>query len=268
MPTPILIVAALTFLINVIGTLALGVRIVGIRTGKWSVSYALFNVMILVSRLASTLQAPLLAKTVETRIRAGQAGDLGDFRWIMGSATLATLVSILLIPSFQRLLARAVDRYYDYRSLPKLLYHSLSWRYLQRMPHYLKWPDRANWQHLRGQRNASLSILLLNAFSNAVLTVGVLATLYAGYLNPDLRSTAASMAGLVTGLSTILAVIFIDPDLALLTDEVMGQRVSEGYFRRYLVQVLAARLAGTVLAQGLLVPFAYFVVWAAEQVRV
>ncbi|QJW91511.1 DUF2837 family protein [Spirosoma taeanense] len=268
MSAHIALVVSLTFLIHLVGTLALGARIVGIRTGKWSVTYALFNIMTLVSRLATTLQAPLLAKTVEMDIQSGRLGNYGDFQWIMASATVATLVSILLFPSFQRLLAQAVDRYYEYRSIPRLLYHSLSWRYLRRVPVHMKWPDRANFQHVQGSRAVSRSIILLNVLSSAVLTVGVLATLYAGYLNPDLRSTSASMAGFINGISTILAVMFIDPDVALLTDEVTGGRVSEGYFRRYLVQVLAARLAGTVLAQALLVPFAYVVVWAAEQLRV
>ncbi len=111
------------------------------------------------------------------------------------------------------------------------------------------------------------SILLLNLLANAVITVGVLSTLYAGYLNPDLRLTAASMAGVINGLSTILLVVFVDPDIALLCDEVVAGRYSEGYFRRYIIQVLAARLVGTLLAQVLLVPFAYLIVWIAEHMR-
>ena len=231
-------------------------------------AYALFNIMVLVSRLASTLQAPLLAKTVETNIKAGKNGESTEFRLIMVAAMLATLAGIFLLPSFQRLLGRAVERYYDYRSIPKLLLYSLRRKTMGRMPAYLKWPDRANISYLREKRVVSIPMLLLNALASAVLTAGVLATLYAGYLNPDLRSTSASMSGLVNGLATILATIFIDPDIALLTDEVVTGHVSDGAYRRYLAQVLVARLAGTVLAQVLLVPFAYVVVWGAEVLRV
>lgn len=267
MSVQVAIVALMTFVIHLTSTLALGVRIVGLRTTRWAVSFALFNVMVLVSRLANTLQAPLLAKTVETHIKAGRLPETGDFRWVIGFASVATVVGMLLFPSFQRLMAQAVERYYHHRSLPKLIWRGLSVRTLRQVPTYLKWPDRANWQQFQGARPVPTSILLLNLLANAVITVGVLSTLYAGYLNPDLRLTAASMAGVINGLSTILLVVFVDPDIALLCDEVVAGRYSEGYFRRYIIQVLAARLVGTLLAQVLLVPFAYLIVWIAEHMR-
>jgi hypothetical protein len=268
MTASLVLVVGLTFVINLIGTLAMAVRIVGLRTHRWSMAYALFNIMVLVSRLASTLQAPLLAKTVEKNINVGLIGEATDFRLIMVSAALATLAGGFLLPSFQRLLGKAVERYYHYRSIPKLLLYSLRWGAIRRVPTYLKWPDHANVGHLRDKRVVSIPMLTLNALSSAVLTAGVLATLYAGYLNPELRSTSASMSGLVNGMATILATLFIDPDIALLTDEVVAGQVSDGAYRRYLAQVLAARLVGTVLAQLLLVPFAHGVVWGAEMLRV
>ena len=42
------------------------------------------------------------------------------------------------------------------------------------------------------------------------------------------------MSGLVNGIATILTTIFIDPDIALLTDEVVAGQVSDGAYRRYL----------------------------------
>src|ERR1700733_13499561 len=70
MTTQIIIVLILTFLINLITTLSYSVRIVGIRTGRVAISFALFNILVLVSRTANGFQAPLLAKTVENDIRA------------------------------------------------------------------------------------------------------------------------------------------------------------------------------------------------------
>ncbi|MVM38682.1 DUF2837 family protein [Spirosoma sp. HMF3257] len=264
MSTQTALVALLTFVIHLIASLSLGVRIVGLRTLRWAVSFALFNVMVLVSRLANTLQAPLLAKNVELNIRAGHLDEIADFRWIIGSATLATLIAGVFFPSFQRLMTRAVDSYYQHRSIGKLLVRSFSFRVVQDIPTYLKWPDQANWQHVTRNRNVPLSIFLLNALANAIMTISVLATLYAGYLNPDLRSTAASMSGLINGLATIILVLFIDPTIALLADEVGAGRYSAGYFRRYIILILFARLVGTILAQFLLIPFAYLIIWVAE----
>ncbi|QDK77988.1 DUF2837 family protein [Spirosoma sp. KCTC 42546] len=264
MSTQIALVALLTFVIHLIASLSLGVRIVGLRTLRWAVSFALFNVMVLVSRLANTLQAPLLAKTVETNIRAGRFDEIADFRWIIGFATLATLVAGVFFPSFQRLMTRAVDSYYHHRSIGKLIVRSVSPRVMHSIPMYLKWPDQANWQTVSKNRNVPFSIFVLNVLANAIITISVLATLYAGYLNPSLRSTAASMSGLINGIATLMLVLFIDPTIALLADEVGAGRYSEGYFRRYIILILFARVLGTILAQFLLAPFAYLIIWVAE----
>jgi len=88
MTTQIIIVLILTFLINLITTLSYSVRIVGIRTGRVAISFALFNILVLVSRTANGFQAPLLAKTVENDIRAGIFSNAGTFRLIFFPAPL------------------------------------------------------------------------------------------------------------------------------------------------------------------------------------
>ena len=79
MTTQILIVLILTFVINLITTLSYSVRIVGIRTGRIAISFALFNILVLVSRTANGFQAPLLAKTVENDIKLGVFDNLDTF---------------------------------------------------------------------------------------------------------------------------------------------------------------------------------------------
>jgi hypothetical protein len=51
----IILVLILTFFITIIGTIAYSVRIVGIRTGRIAVSFALFNIFVLISRTATRL---------------------------------------------------------------------------------------------------------------------------------------------------------------------------------------------------------------------
>ena len=66
MDTRIVVVLSLNFIIALIGTLAYSTRLVGIRTGKIAIAFAVFNVLIIVSRTAGSLQAPLLTKFSET----------------------------------------------------------------------------------------------------------------------------------------------------------------------------------------------------------
>src|SRR5262245_1857400 len=108
MTTQILLVLILTFIINLITTLSYSVRMVGVRTGRIAISFALFNILVLVSRTANGFQAPLLAKTVERDIKAGVFHNLETFRMIILSCSIATIVGALLIPTFQRILSKAV----------------------------------------------------------------------------------------------------------------------------------------------------------------
>lgn len=62
MTNQMLMVLALTFLINLITTLSYSVRIVGIRTGRIAVSFALFNILVLVSRTAQWIPGPVTGK--------------------------------------------------------------------------------------------------------------------------------------------------------------------------------------------------------------
>jgi hypothetical protein len=116
MTTQILIVFALTFIIHLISTLSYSVRIVGIRTKRIAISFALFNVMVLISRTANGFQAPLLASQVEKNIKEGLKGDLSDFRFILLAATLATIIGGVLIPTFQRVLSKSVHQFSIHKS--------------------------------------------------------------------------------------------------------------------------------------------------------
>jgi hypothetical protein len=99
----------------------------------------------------------------------------------------------------------------------------------------------------------------------AIWTVGVFAALYAAYLRPELRVTSSQLSAVVNGAATILMFVFIDPYLSMVTDDVAEGRLDEPYFRRSIVWLTGSRLAGTVLAQALLVPAALWIVAIAER---
>ena len=259
----ILIVCILTFVIHLISTYSLAIRIVGLRTGKWSMSYALFNILALITRLSTTFQAPLLAKTIEVNILNHQTSDTSDFRLILWASSLAMIAGGLTIPIFQRLLAVAVERYYTHQSFLRLFISIFNLKRLRGLGQHIVLPHKNNWNAFR-KPIVPIRVILLNLLSQAILTVGVLSTLYAGYLNPDLRSTSASMSGFINGFAAIMMAIVVDPSIALLSDEVSNKNISPVYFRQYMIVLTVVRIAGTLLSQVLLVPLAYLVVWMSE----
>src|SRR5258706_15608426 len=116
------VICLLTFVIHLIGTLAYSVRIAGVRTRRIAVSFALFNVLVLVSRTSNSFQGPFLAKRVEENLAQPTAHSLtADFRWLLLSATVATVIGGFLIPTFQRLFSRAVLHCQVHRSITRLL---------------------------------------------------------------------------------------------------------------------------------------------------
>ena len=98
MDAQLLIICLLTAAINLIGTLAYSARIAGVRTRRIAMSFALFNILVLVSRTSNSFLGPFLAKRIESRI-ADSGGDslFTDFQLVLGSASLAVAVGIVLV---------------------------------------------------------------------------------------------------------------------------------------------------------------------------
>lgn len=263
----LMVLLSLTFLINLVGSLAYSVRLAGVRTRRIALSLSLFNVIVLISRTANTFQAPLLAKRVESQLHSGSPdmASVADFRWLLFAASLATVVGAVLTPTFQRIFTRAVALFGRDRSLLKLLLLVMSRTSLVRLREAAVLPSpMVVGRAMRAP--IARGVMITNVFVTAVSTVGVFAALYAGYLAPDLRVTASNLSGIVTGVATILLFAFVDPFLAILTDDVMSGRTPEPLFKRAVIWMLGSRFAGTVLAQFLLLPAAHVIASVARTI--
>ncbi|MHB8285185.1 MAG: lipid II flippase Amj family protein [Caulobacteraceae bacterium] len=257
----------LTFVIHLIGTLAYAVRIAGVRTRRIAVSFALFNVLVLVSRTSNSFQGPFLAKRIEATLKGGLPNHLlSDFRWLLLSATLATAFGALAVPTFQRIFSRAVRHFQAHRSIPKLLLHGFARGGLSYMVDSVTPPSPTHLTDLRKGRELSVSVIALNIGAQALVTVAVFSALYAGSLNPAYRVTASTLSSVVNGVATILLFVFIDPHLSIMTDDVVEGRTTEAAFRRAVVWLAGTRVAGTLVAQAILVPSAMFIAFAAGRI--
>ena len=264
MTTQIIIVLLLTFVINFITTLSYSVRIVGIRTGRIAISFALFNILVLVSRTANGFQAPLLAKTVENDIKHGIFGNDLTFRLIIFSCTLATIFGAFLIPTFQRVLSKAVINFSTHKSMSKLILHGFSKAGILYFKDNMTIPAKGNISQIEFNKHFPWRIFILNIFAVAIMTIGVLAAVYASYLNPEYRTTASNLSAFINGFATILMFAFIDPHLSAMTDDVTLGKCSETTFRKYIVYMTIARLIGTIVAQLIFMPSAELLAWFAK----
>jgi hypothetical protein len=106
----------------------------------------------------------------------------------------------------------------------------------------------------------------MNVVAVAIVTIGVLSSLYAGYFNPEFRTTASSLSAIINGFSTILMFVFIDPFLSVMTDDVVLGKTRESLFRKYIVYMVFARVIGTVIAQIILIPAARLIAQVAGMI--
>lgn len=264
MDTQLLAICLLTAGIHLIGTLAYGARIAGVRTRRIAISFALFNVLVLVSRTSNGFLGPFLAKRIETRLAVG-GGEalLGDFRLVLLSAAVAVAVGILLVPTSQRLFVRAIGYFQLHRSTGRMLLRSATPAGLRTIRQSIAMPRKEQWRELARPRGVGWGVLLANCLAQALLTVGVLASLYAGYLIPEFRVTASQLSAVVNGFATILLFAFIDPQISVVTDDAVEGQVSEPMFRRMIIWISLSRLVGTLLAQVLLLPAASAIAFIA-----
>lgn len=267
MDTQLVIICLLTAGINLIGTLAYGARIAGVRTRRIAMSFALFNILVLVSRMSNTFLGPILAKRVEVQLSDPGAGALlSDFRLVLLSASAAVLLGILLVPTAQRLFARAILHFQEHRSTAAMLLKSATPAGLRTIRDSLVAPSTTHLKSFHRDRGVGWGVLIANCLAQALLTVGVFASLYAGYLNPEYRVTASQLSAVINGLATILLFALIDPQLSVMTDDVVEGRIAEPLFRRTIVWISFSRLAGTLLAQVIFLPSAMAIAWIATRV--
>ena len=260
-------ICLLTLVIHLIGALAYAARIAGVRTHKIALSFALFNILVLISRTSNSFLGPFLAKRIETGLENGTGEQLlWDLRIVLFSATIATILGAIAVPTVQRWFASAIGEFHLHRSVPKLFFSALSPRNWGRVTKAISLPASTHVKHLAKPSAVSWSVIAMNVVAQALLTVGVIASLYAGYLYPEFRVTASQLSAVVNGVATILLFVLIDPQLSVMTDDVVEGRVSEADYRRTIVWLSMSRVAGTLLAQLVLLPSALLIVWVAIRV--
>jgi len=259
------IILLLTFIIHLILTSAFAVQLTAVRTKRITTSFALFNVVLLISRTSVSFQSPLLAKWIEDHIKAGIEIGTFEFRLIILISTIGTIAGAFLIPSFQRILSKAVMKFRINKSIPQLFILGFKKYNLKQLPQQLKFPDSENFKiSSYFMKEFPYKIFMLSTLMNAFITIGVLSSLYAGCINPSLRATSSTLVALVNGGAMIILMIFIDPYLSLLTDEVVNDNFPEITFKKTIRVLIISRILGTILAQFLFLPFSKLITVVAN----
>ncbi|MCE4044172.1 MAG: lipid II flippase Amj family protein [Lysinibacillus fusiformis] len=261
----LIMIALFILIIHAIETLAYAVRLSGARVRLLASALALFNVMVMVSRLANMMQQPFTGSLVDTApVDDALTHVEQQFRIIIGAASLGTLIGILLIPTFVAIFSRAIVHLAEERgSIPALMKKGFTYEYVRRG---LKHIHKPRFTYLKdiGLRDIPLQLFITNIVITAIYTIGVLSALYATLLVPELKTTAVMASGLINGIATILLILFIDPKISILADDVINKRGSYLDLKKASVMMMFSRFLGTIVAQLLFIPGAHYVAWFAK----
>ncbi|TVX95312.1 lipid II flippase Amj family protein [Cohnella terricola] len=256
MEQQLLVVFVMTMIIHAAETLSYSIRLAGVRLNKIAVALSLTGIIVLVSRTANLVQAPLTAKFVDFAKRHISFDLLHYMRIILLASSVGTLIAIALFPSFVSIFGRIINRLEVAGSIPKMI-SSVTLGQLRNTKHYLKAPRfRISQYRYLG---ISKKFILLNMVVTSFYTVGVLSSLYAAHLLPEYSTTASQASGIINGIATILLTVFIDPQLGLITDKALNDAGQRHQLGKIYVLMMTTRFFGTMLAQLVLIPASYFI---------
>ncbi|ELK46011.1 lipid II flippase Amj family protein [Halobacillus sp. BAB-2008] len=258
----VLYISLFILIIHTIETLAYAVRLSGARVGMIAAALSLFNLMVIVSRMANMLQQPFTGSLVDKAPDGNALGFIEDqFRVIIGASTLGTLLGIILLPTFIALFSRAIIQLSKQGgSVPSLIKLLLTPQYIKRGLHLMHIPKRS---YLKGVSFTRIPkrLFFINMVVTAVYTIGVLSALYASLLVPERSNTAVMASGMINGIATILLAVFVDPKISVMADDVIHKRGDYSRLKSVSLMMITSRLLGTLLAQLLFIPGAYYIGW-------
>lgn len=127
-------IALFIFIIHSIETLAYAVRLSGARVKMIASALSLFNIMVMVSRLANMMQQPFTGSLIDTApSNNAQEFVATQFHFLIGASTVGTVFGILLLPTFIALFSRAIIHLSQEKgSVPSLFKRLFSLQYIKR----------------------------------------------------------------------------------------------------------------------------------------
>lgn len=259
----VMIISVFLLIVTSIETLAYATRISGARVKLLATALSLFSTLVIVSRFSTMFQQPLTGKLIVEAPKLHKLEVIeGQFRILIGMTSIGVLIGILLFPTFINIFSRAIVQLSNERgSVFSLFCKQLNLNGLKKIVKCVRLP---RFSYLDGISLHTIPkrIFLLNILISAVFTVGVLSSIYASILLPkDYAQSAVLSSGVINGIATILMTLFVDPKTSVLADLVMKKEVNYVYLKSYSLTMISSKFIGTLVAQILFLPAAYYVAW-------
>ncbi|PFB70646.1 lipid II flippase Amj family protein [Bacillus cereus] len=265
MSITLIFIMAFTIIIHAVETSSYSIRLAGVRLKKIAVALSVVGMVLLISRTSNLLQAFLIGGIVD-EAKLDSSIDLEHIiRLVLLSASIGTLLAIILYPTLTKLFGYFIQNFETDGSFIRMM-KTNNIQKLKYTNKYVRFPKLEMIHRLR-IGGIPKRIMLINMFATAIYTAGVLSALYASFLNPDYATNASTASGLVNGFATILLTVLLDPRIALLTERALQSEHGAESMSKMYGWLMISRLFGTLLAQLLFVPGAYWILWIIELIH-
>ncbi|MFD3449362.1 lipid II flippase Amj family protein [Microbacteriaceae bacterium 4G12] len=262
----VMIISLFLLLITMIETLAYSTRISGARVKLIATALSLFSTLVIVSRFSTMIQQPLTAKLIAQAPEINKLHYIeAQYRIFIWVTSIGVLLGILLFPTFINIFSRAIIQLSNERgSIFTLFSKQCNLGGFKKVVRCFRLPRLS---YLKGITLQTIPkrLFVINVIISAVFTIGVLSSIYASILVPEGYAQAAMMSsGIINGIATILLTLFIDPKASVLADRVMKNQVDYIYLKSYSLTMISSKFLGTIVAQFLFLPAAFYVAWFAK----
>jgi hypothetical protein len=260
----VLVAGAFLFVMSTIDTLAYSVRTAGVLTRRLAISMALFNVLVIVSRLGNMIQAPIIGNLPDKVFRGAytSAQVLGGLRLDVCFIITGVIFGGLLTPSFINIARRGIAEVEQRGSMPVTIMYGL--RKLYRLPFYLRSPLRVNLKHYLDFKCIPIQFQVWNIFVTCFYTIGVMSTVLAASWDHSVSGTAILLSGIVNGMATMLLFLIVDPPAAVIVDQCINGKRPERHAKIMNLYLILTRMLGCLLALLMLPPMGRYVLYAAH----
>lgn len=212
----LLFVVLISGVVSMLGSLNIASRPAAVITGKVAQATTISSIFFMVSRLANMFYLPLMAGFVGEAVRTGDTTQLlQQIQFVVVGSALGSLASWILLPNFVSLFCYLVEQLNleGIKSFfkPRVMRQALG-KFL------VRYPLRARLGQLAG---IPRGFLVFNVLATAIWTIGALSAVYCSGAQPEYSSTALLLSGLVNSFAAIAFSVWVDPQAAIITDDVV-----------------------------------------------
>lgn len=233
-------------------TLGYGLKLVVYKNKQYNLTNTVYNMFSVFIKMFVTFQAPLLGVLIDVSI-TNKVMPIRDFRLVLFGSALGALLAILFMPTFLNLFPAIVNKVATKGSATSGLVASLAGAKKYKLKELVKLPSRSMFKDVKSLWHFKW-IILANLIVQAIYSVSMYSAYLASYYRPESRLSIAGFSGTINSVASILLLVWLEPRISLLTDEVYQGKKEYVLLKRLVLVLVLTKLLGALLGQVLLVP--------------